>query len=309
MKLSKEVKIGMIAVFVLGIAVWGFNFLKGKNILNPTDEYYIVFDRVDGLIESGNVMYHGYKVGNITTLYFDNKKSGKFRVKIVLEEQLNIPLHSVVRIKQVNPLASTADLELVFSDETQYHQPGDTLLSATATGIMDIMSGIVPKLLQAISNIDSVLISLNNVMNAETEENLRNSIASLDMTLASLNASLAPQGSLGQSFSNLETITGTLKENNDKIAGTLNNLSAISTDINNADLESILLRTDSTITSLKGTLLKIEEGTGTMGKLVNDSSLYANLDSTAYHLSVLMKDMKEHPKRYVHFSVFGKKDK
>jgi len=309
MKLSKEVKIGLIAVLALLVAVWGFNFLKGKNILKPTDEYYIVFDRVDGLIESGNVMYQGYKVGNITSLFFDSQKSGKFRVKIVIEENLNIPLGTVVKIKQVNPLASTADLELVFSNETQYHHPGDTLISGTASGISDIISGIVPKLQESITNIDSVLISINNIMTAATEEKLRKSIASLESSLASLNASLLPGGNLGKSFSNLEAVTGTLKESNDKIAGTINNLSSITADLDSADLETILIRTDSTILALKSMLVKIDEGTGTMGMLVNDPSLYANLDSTAYHLSMLMKDLKDHPKRYVHFSVFGKKDR
>ena len=141
MQVSKEVKIGAIAIIVLAMSVWGYNFLKGKNILNPTDEYYVVFDRVDGLIESGNVLYQGYKVGNITSLYFDNGGSGKFRVKIILEEHIKIPLNSVVRIKQVNPLASTSDLEIIFGDETRYHHPGDTIASEVTVGNGTSVSG------------------------------------------------------------------------------------------------------------------------------------------------------------------------
>ena len=308
MHLSKEAKIGLVAIVVLAITVWGYSFLKGKNILKPTDEYYVVFDRVDGLIESGNVMYQGYKVGNITSLFFDNEGSGKFRVKIVLEERLKIPLHSVVKIKQINPLASTSDLEIIFSNETQYYHSGDTLLSGVSTGIMDIVAGLVPQLQQAIGSLDSVLMSVNKVFTPTEQEKLRKSISSLEGALSSLNQSLAAGGSLNKSLNNLEAVTGNLKNNNENISSTLENLSGITAALDSADLESTLLKLDSTLASLSHTLAKIDQGEGSMGMLVNDSSLYTNLDSTAYHLSILLKDMQEHPKRYVHFSVFGKKD-
>jgi len=309
MKLSKEVKTGLIAILVLAVSVWGFNFLKGKNILKPTDEYYVLFDRADGLIESGNVMYQGYKVGNITSLEFNQRKSGKFRVKFVLEERMKIPLNSIVIIKQVNPLASTSDLEIIFSNNTQYHNPGDTLASELSVGLMDIASGLVPKLQQAICTLDTILLSVNQVMTPESQEKLRKGIASLEGTLSSLNASLSENGSLNRSIGNLESVTGNLRDNNANISSTLGNLSSITASLDSAGLESTLLKLDSTLVSLESTLSKIDEGEGTMGKLVNDSSLYINLDSTAYHLNLLIKDLKEHPKRYVHFSVFDKKEK
>ncbi len=309
MKLSKEVKIGLIAIVVLAISVWGYNFLKGKNILRPTDEYYVVFDRVDGLIESGNVMYQGYKVGNITSLYFDNEKSGKFRVKIVLEERIKIPLESVVRIKQVNPLASTSDLEIIFSDNTQYHKPGDTLASEISTGLMDIVSELVPKLQRAIGTLDTILLSVNNVLTPDGQFRLRKSISSLEGTLTSLNKSLAENGNLNKTFKNVESITGNLSDNNEKISSTLDNLSGITAALDSADLENTLRKLDTTLASLHNTLAKIDKGEGTIGMLFNDSSLYVNLDSTTYHLNLLLKDLQENPKRYVHFSVFGRKEK
>ncbi len=309
MQLSKEIKIGIVAIIVLAISVWGFNFLKGTNILKPTDEYYIIFDRVDGLIESGNVMYQGYKVGNITSLYFDNKGSGKFRVKIVLEERINIPLNSIVKIKQVNPLASTSDLEIIFSNNTQFHHSGDTLSSGVDVGLTDIVSGLVPQLQRAIGSLDTILLSVNSVFTPIEQDKFRKSISNLEATLSSLNKSLAADGSLGKSFDNLESITGTLRDNNENISSTLGNLSGITAALDSADLEYTLLKLDSTLASLYNTLSKIDEGEGTIGMLVNDTSLYVNLDSTAYHLNLLLKDLQENPKRYVHFSVFGKKDK
>ena len=308
MKLSKEVKTGLIAILVLAVSVWGFNFLKGKNILKPTDEYYVLFDRADGLIESGNVMYQGYKIGNITSLEFDHTNTGKFRVKFVLEERIRIPLNSMVIIKQVNPLASTSDLEIVFSDDTLYHNPGDTLNSKIAVGLTDIVSGVVPKLQQAIGSLDTILLSVKQVLTPESQEKLKSSISSLEATLALLNASLSENGSLNRSIGNLESVTGNLRDNNAAVSSTLRNISSITSSLDSAGLGTTLLMLDSTLASLRSTLVKIDEGTGTMGKLINDSSLYVNLDSTTYHLNLLMKDLQEHPKRYVHFSVFGKKE-
>ncbi|MBN2523383.1 MAG: MCE family protein [Bacteroidales bacterium] len=309
MKISKEAKIGLIAIVVLAISIWGYNFLKGKNILKSTDHYYVLFDRADGLIESGNVMLKGYKIGNITSLEFDHENSGKFRVKIVLEEKVKIPMHSVVRIKQVNPLASTSDLELILSDNTTYHCSGDTLDSEMGGGLMDVITGLVPKIEHILYGIDTVLISLNQVLTPESEQNLRNSISSLNSSLASLNHSLSKNGSLNNSFEHLEKITDNLDSKNEQIAETLDNLANISSSIDSADLGSILIQLDSTLNSVRNIVSKIDQGEGSMGKFINDSSLYTNLDSTSYHLNLLMKDLQEHPKRYVHFSVFGKKDK
>ncbi len=309
MKLSKEAKIGLIAIIVLALAVWGYNFLKGKNILKSTDEYYVVFDRADGLIESGNVMLKGYKIGNITSLYFDHENTGKFCVKIVFEERVKIPLNSVVKIKQVNPLASTSDLELILSDNALFHTPGDTLASASGGGLMDVISGMVPKIDEVITGIDTVLISLNNILTPESEKNLRSSIASLNASLYALNKSLSDNGNLSNSLDNLESVTANLNSKNQQISETLDNLASISSSVDSADLGSTLLKLDSTLVSLKNIMMKIDQGKGTMGKFINDSSLYTNLDSTSYHLHLLLKDLQQHPKRYVHFSLFGKKDK
>ncbi len=309
MKISKEAKIGLTAIAVLAITVWGFSFLKGKNILKPRDDYYVVFDRVDGLIESGNVLLQGYKIGNITSLYFDHENTRKFLVKIVLEERVKIPLHSVIRIKQVSLLGSTSDLELILSENNSFHSPGDTLSSEAGEGIMDSFSGIVPKIKNILYGIDTVLISMNQVFTPESEQDLRQSITSLNASLAALSRSLSKNGKLYNSFENLEGITENLNSKNKQISETLDNLSNISSSVDSANLGATLKKLDSTLISVRNIVSKIDEGEGTMGKFVNDSSLYTNLDSTSYHLNLLLKDLEEHPKRYVHFSVFGKKDK
>jgi phospholipid/cholesterol/gamma-HCH transport system substrate-binding protein len=308
MKLSKEVKIALIAIIVFALTIWGYNFLKGKNIFNSTDVYYILFDRVDGLIESGNVMYQGYKVGNITALEFSPEKTQKFRVKVIIEEKIKIPLHSVVKIKQTNPLASTSDLEIVFSDETEFHRSGDTLASVKAKGLTDYIAEYQTKINNIVSSLDSVMASINQVLNTENRDKIQSSLASLDASLSNLKKSLGPQGSLNETFAHLESLSSNLEGKNQQISETLDNLSSVSSDLDSADIQATIQKLNATLLSVNLILEKIEAGEGSMGKLVNDTSLYANLDSTSYYLSNLMKDLQEHPKRYVHFSLFGKKE-
>ncbi len=309
MHLSKEVKIGLIALLVLLLSVWGINFLKGKNILKSTDEYYLVFDRIDGLIESGIVSYKGYKVGNIAQIKFDSEKSGKFIVRIVLEEKLNIPVNSVVKIKSTSPIVATNDLEILFSESGEFHHPGDTLISQPNQGLSEIIEPIKNKLNSVLYGIDSLVTSVNSVLTPESEANLRNSLVSIDKSLAALKASLGPNGSLTNSFDNLESVTSNLSTKNPQIASSIDHLANITSSIDSADLGKTIQVLDSTLIALQSILSKMDEGEGSMGKLVNDKSFYTHLDSTTNNLNELMKDLKDHPKRYVHFSVFGKKDK
>jgi phospholipid/cholesterol/gamma-HCH transport system substrate-binding protein len=305
-RLRKEVKIGIIAIIVFAFSIWGFNFLKGKNILQPTNTFYVVFDRADGLIESGNVLMKGYKIGNITSLKYDHENTGKFITKIIIADKVKIPKDSYVKIKQINPLASTSDLEIIFGKENTYYVHGDTIPSRTANGFTDILAGLQVKVETVLIGVDSMLNSVNRILTPATEEQLRSSIENLHGSLISLNQSLSANGNLQNSFNNLESVTKNLKSNNTKISSTLDHLSNVSEALDSADLKTTLLRLDSAIVAAKGIMAKVNKGEGTLGKLVNDSSLYTRLDSTTYYLNQLMIDIEKNPKKYVHFSMFGK---
>jgi phospholipid/cholesterol/gamma-HCH transport system substrate-binding protein len=309
MHLSKEVKIALIAIFILLISVWGFNFLKGKNILKPKQEYYVVFDRIDGLIESGIVSYKGYKVGNIAEIRYDSEKTGKFFLRLSLEEKIYIPRNSVIKIKSTSIIVASNELEIIFSDEKTFHEPGDTLLSEANRGLSDMLDPLQKKLNSVLDGVDSLLYSLNNILVSGTEKDIRSSIESISASLASLKKELGRGGSINGTLGNLESITAALEDKSPEISSSIEHLANVSADLDSANLDHSIKSLDSTLIALNSILAKIDEGTGSMGKFVNDSSLYAHLDSTSYHLSELMKDMKEHPKRYVHFSLFGKSDK
>lgn len=309
MRISKEVKTGSIAIIVLALTIWGYNFLKGKNILKSTDEYYVVFDRIDGLIESGTVYYKGFKVGNINSIKFDQGKSDKFILRITLEQRIDIPVGSIVKIKSSNPIASANDLEIVFSDQTRYYQSGDTLKSEVSFGLMDMIDPLQKKIQAVLTGLDSLLNGLNQVIGPETQDTLKRAIADLGSSVNSLKGSLADGGDLSNSFEHLESITGNLESKNEDISRTLDNLNGITTELDSVDLYATFTSLDSTLISVKSIMEKINQGEGTIGLLINDSSLYTSLDSTVYHLDALLKDLQENPGRYVQVSVFGKKDK
>jgi phospholipid/cholesterol/gamma-HCH transport system substrate-binding protein len=309
MHLSREAKIGLIAILVLALTIWGYSFLKGKNILKPTDEYCVVFDRIDGLIEAGNVMMLGYKVGHITTINFDHEHTGKFILKFALEDRVKLPVNSYIKVKQINPLAATSDLEIVLSNSPTFYKSGDTLVSVLNKGVGDILIGLQSKVDNVLISLDSTLRSVNNILTPESQKQLRSGIENLNASIASLNSSLAGGGNLHTSFDNLQSVTGNLKSKNSEISSTLQHLSHVSATLDSANLAATLIKLDSTLTSTREIMSKINNGSGTMGKLVNDSSLYTSLDSTSANLNILIKDLKAHPKKYISISVFGGKDK
>lgn len=309
MKLSREVKISVIAIFILAITVWGYNFLKGKNILAPTNEYYVAYNSVEGLIESGAVYYHGFQVGSISEIIFDVNVPDQFLVRITLRKDLKIPKGTKVVARTSSLIASAKDLELQYSDTNVYHNAGDTLLPAYDGGMMDILTPIQTQLESVVVNLNTTLESLNNTLNTQMQNDLHASIASLKATLGQLAYTLSANGDLGKSLNNVEAITGSLAKNSDAMGETLNNLSNITASIDSANIEQTLLNLDSTLVSMSHIMAKIDNAEGSAGLMVNDSALYTNLAAATASLDSLLVDLKENPKRYVHLSVFGGKDK
>jgi phospholipid/cholesterol/gamma-HCH transport system substrate-binding protein len=309
MKLSREVKTGIVAVIVFAVAIWGFNFLKGKNIFNPTNEYFVVYDDIEGVIESGYVYYKGYKIGNITGLEFNKGDQKSFIVQFIVDKDVKIPVNSIVTAIQSNPIASTKDLKITFSDETRYCKSGDTLKPGYDKGLMGMLDPLKSGLEKTIQSLNETLDAITNTFDPQTQKNIKKSIESLNKSLASLGYMVSPHGSLTKTMNNLESMTSNLKSKNEKIGESIDHFANISAALDSANLQSTIVSLDSTLLETKEIMAKINNGDGTAGLLVNDSLLYMNLASATASLDSLLTDLKAHPKRYVHLSVFGKKDK
>lgn len=307
MKISKEVKIGVIALITLIGFFWGLNFLKGINIFKPSDEYYATYDNIEGLIESAVVYLHGYKIGSVRDINFDKKKPGKIAVRFALEEKVSIPKNSVALITTSSMISEIKDINLILSDSEEICSPGDTLTGALDKGISGIIEPIKYKAEETIANIDSVLVVIKQIFNKTTQSNIQNTISNIDSITASFSSSLSENGNLTRILDNLEEITASLKSKNEELSSMLVNLSAFADSLAKSEIKTTIYNTNKTVSEITEILEKINSGEGTLGALVQNDTLYHNLEKASENLDILLKDLKEHPKRYVHFSLFGGK--
>ncbi len=309
MKISREFKIGVIAVLTIAGFIWGLNFLKGINIFKTTDDYYVVYDKIEGLIESGVIYLNGYKVGNVSSINFDRKNPGKIIVQLALQEKVSIPVNSVAMITSSSMISGIKDLHLIFSDSTRYYSPGDTIPGGLDEGFSALIDPFKIQVEETIANIDTILIVMKNIFNNNTQASIQHTFAHLDTITANLSSDFGHDGRLSKSIDNLSYITGELKKKSGELSSILVNFSNISDSLANAEIKSTINNTNKTIEATNEILRKIRDGEGTAGMLVNNDTLYTNLKNASESLDILIKDLKEHPKRYVHFSLFGGKDK
>ncbi len=309
MKISREFKIGLVALVAIILAIWGINFLKGINILTPTEKYYAVYGNVKGLLESAVVNLNGYKVGHVSKIQFEENNLGKIVVEITLGKKIKLPRNTKIVLRSGSLISGSKDVDLMLGNGPGYYEPGDTLPSSVQVELTDYIDPIRAQVESLIKSVDTVMVALNKLMDNNTRKNLQGTIANLNNATQSLRLSLQPNGSLSSSFSNLASVTDNLKKNNEEISSVLHNFAAVSDSLKQSDLKQLINHADETFAKTSELFGKINEGQGTAGKLVVNDSLYNNLNSAVASLDSLLIDLKDHPGRYVRVSVFGKKEK
>ena len=309
MKITRELKTGVVAVLVIALFIWGYNFLKGLNVFDgPLKTYYTEYPNVQGLNTASVVTINGVDVGKVISINFNKNpdKKGQLIVEFSVENDFEFSKNSVAKIYSAS-LMGGKSLAVIPSYEGDIAAPGDVLKGEIES---DIFSSVADKLnpLQAkvenvIVSADSLMVGLTDVLDIKSRENIKQSIASLNATLLNL-----------QKFSgSLDTI---VQMNEKKLSNTLSNaelmtknLAKLSDTLVNANLGETVKSLDATLMSLNSILAGLESGQGTMGKLLTDEEMYLNLTNASKELEELLREMKLHPKRFVHISVFGKKDK
>ncbi len=318
MKISNETKVGALTAIAITLLVLGFNFLKGKTFFSKSRTLYAKYTNVQGLANSNPVMINGLQVGTVFSITTD-KNMKVILVNMNITKDVNIPVNSVAYIKP--SLLSTTSVEIKLGDANKYIPKNDTIATELSAGIFtEAMQKIDPVLYQvtkAVSSIDSVLANVNHVIDPDAKNNIQSTLAHLNQitanlieSSASLNGLLNNQtGTLAKTLNNLNTFTDNLNKNNEKINSTMSNLDKTSTNLAKLDLGKTLNMLNGTITDLKTTIGKFNTNTGTLGLLMNDARLYNNLAATGNKLNLLIDDIRTNPKRYISFSVFGKKSK
>ncbi len=294
----REVKIGIMTIVAIFILYFGLNFLKGIDIFNPVSYYYAVYNNIGGLVPSAPVYIKGYKAGQVEEIKYDFMKEKSFLVKISMNKDINVPLGAEIELFDDGLMGGKA-IQVVFKEyasEQKLYKSGDTIPSSIGAGLLAQLSGeLVPKIESVVSEADSTLRALRKVM--ESKE-LSNSLVSIETTT----------GQLALSSKKLNSL---LSNDFPKIIGDVNVMTSdfkqISGNLKKIDFASTFEQVDYTIKNLNLITDKINKSEGSIGLLLNDKNLYLNLTNTASSADNLLIDLKNNPKRYVHFSLFGSK--
>lgn len=309
LKMSRELKTGIVAVIAISLFVWGFNFLKGQNIFAKTNRIFKTeYANVQGLNTASVVTINGVIVGKVLQITFSDEpsKKGALEVEFSIENDFEFSKNSIAKIYSAS-LMGGKSLAVVPSYDGETAISGDVLKGEIESDIFDTASEMLnpmqAKFENVVSNIDSLMVGLNDVLDVNSRNHLKAAIVQLSSTVTSFNSAgiklnnmLADNsGSLTETLSNAEKIT--------------NDFAKLSGNLASVNLAGTVQDLEKTLSNVNALLANIENGKGTIGKLMTDDQMYVNLENASKELEELLKDFKEHPKRFVHFSLFGKKDK
>lgn len=296
--MKKEVKIGIYALLIFLGAWAGIRFLSGADIFGRTHNYYVYYDNASGLQNAAAVVIRGVKVGQVSNVAIAEDEPSKVAVTLAVSKDYSIPSDTKAKIFSAGLMGGQA-IELVMGSSTEMLEPGSKITPLAEPGMIDMLTSefgdIKEKLMGMVDNINVTLNSLNGLVDSNNA-NISAAIANLNGILAELKQS--------NIVSNLDSFTGTLQNNGEKIDSIVANVSNLTASLNEQQAGVKLAQS---IEQLNSLLAKFNESEGTVGSLLNDKALYANLAEASNNLSLLLEDLKEHPKRYVHFSLFGGK--
>jgi len=307
--MSKEFKIGAISVIIIALFIWGYNFLKGEDLLNPSKrEFYIEYSNIQGLKVASPVTINGLEVGRVTKISFDKnpEKKGNIIVEIALNTDFEFSKNSIAKIYPAS-LMGGQNIAIIPSYEGEPAVSGDRLKGVVEE---DMISSVTKRLnpLQAkvesiIVRADSLLLGINQVLNEKSRVSIRNTITSLEATVIKMNKLLTNVNKIVDSSA--VSVDESLK-NTQKIT---KNFAEISETLADAKLGETIAKVKVTLENVNSLLADMEAGKGTLGKLMKDDTMYINLTNASKEMEELLREMKLHPKRFVHFSLFGKKAK
>lgn len=295
MKISKEAKIGFTGILSLVILFIGLNFLKGVNLFSTQNTYYINFKNAKALSKNSTVYADGYNVGVVSGIHYDFAKPGAVIIEISVDKKLRIPKGSNAKLDEAMLGGCTLNL-MLGANTGEAYMPGDTIQGSDANGLMTEAANLMPQVEQVMSKVDTLLASLNK---------------------------LAADPNIAKTLQNAETLTNNLSEStkelnqllkNDlpQLTGTFNqagqNVVKLTDNLNQIDLQTTMDSVNHAIGSVNRMLAEMQNPKGSLGLLMKDPELYNNLNHTVQSADSLLTDLKAHPKRYVHFSVFGKKE-
>ena len=302
MKITYEIKTAVLVLLGIFMFIIGFSYLKGNHVFISDRTFYAIYDDVEGISKGTPVTISGFNVGSVQNIEFFND-SEKLLVKFRVENKINFSKNSIAQIYETGLIGGKA--LAVMTKPGILAKSGDTLSSAIAPGLTELvndkLSPLQEKIESTFVSADSLLIAINNILDNQTQSNIKNTFDDLSETVENVKFSTSK-------FENL------LAENENKISNIINRIDITSSNLSNfsnsfADLEKTIENFSKTSDNLNLILSEISSGNGTFNKLIFDDSIINSLNSASENINLLLEDLRLNPKRYVHFSLFGKKNK
>lgn len=294
--ITKEVRIGIAGIIALGILVYGINYLKGINMFKPSSYFYVKFRNVNGLAKSSPVFADGVRVGIVRDIYYDFHQAENVIVEVELDTELRIPKGSSAEL--VTELMGGVKMNILLANNPrEKYAVGDTIPGKLNNGMMESVAALMPQIEQMLPKLDSIMTSLNTILGDQSIPATLHSVEKMSANLETSSRQLKVL--LGR---DIPQLTGKLNTLGD-------NFIAISDNLKGIDYAHTFKEIEQTLTNVKIITEKLNSKDNTVGLLLNDPQLYDNLNATTANAASLLEDLKEHPKRYVHFSLFGRKDK
>lgn len=311
-KISNEVKVGATALLTILVFIWLYNFLKGKDLFSSKATYYVVYDKVGGLAESSPVEVNGYKVGVVQSIRFLDALSGKLLAVLSVDKSFRLPVNTVAEITTAT-LVAGMKVQFIYGDGPGTYNNHDTIPGRLAESIITKLENEIIPLSSRISNLlgslDSMVSSLNEIVDEDFRKDIRDGIAGLSGTAVTLQNVLGSrEAELKATLSNINEFTSMLASNSEKMSNTFGALESIADTLASSDIYATAVKLRESLDRTATLLDNLTGGEGTAGQLVTNDTLYNNLSRSLGSLDLLLQDLKENPRRYVHFSLFGRKN-
>ncbi len=306
MKLSREIKTGIIVIGGILLFILGFSYLKSSSLFDNSKKMYAIYPNVGGLQPGTAVSINGLNVGKVNDIRFIDAK-GNLLVTFTVNSDFSFSKNSPAVLYDTGIIGGKGLQILPLFDDAPMAKSGDTLGTTVRPGLTELAQQKLTPLFQkfeaAVADADSVLVNVNEVLDEKTKRDLRSAISGLSTLINSL------QGSANSLDKLLSNNSGKLDSSLTNFQNLTTSFSLLADSLNNSGLPKTLESLESTVANLDRVMAKIQNGEGTLGKLMNDKELYNNLNATSRELDLLLQDFRLNPKRYVNVSVFGKKQK
>ena len=303
MRFKKEIKIALIVSLIILLFFWGHNFLKGRNLFSSYNYYQAYFEKIDGLELSNKVTINGFVVGLVSDIQFKSEKMDSLAVEVGVKKSFKIPDNSVMVI--TSDLLGSKSVALTLGDSKTILENGGVLRGSIAPDLIGSVTGkLVPvadKAGQLMISLDSLIRALQNTFDDQTQNNIQSIVANLEQLVS------GERKKIGVILTNFESVSGNLQKSNEDISQLIAHLKSFSETLDESDVKTTIDNANRSLTQLNELLSGINEGQGTLGKFAKNDSAYLYLQRSLDDLDKLLIDLRENPRRYVHFSLFGRK--